>query len=148
MRKKGSNAEYTSERDSELYTEFLKLLRTSDMPLGEMFGAAARQPCSRFFVSLERAAAVVVPMLRGAVTSLPDSVYEGRKRMYAEIAGRALELMEDDPEMLPTHAVERVINGPAPEFYLSDWAARQIIYRHRRRLRMAHALRSKIMTHK
>lgn len=148
MKKKGSTAEYTSERDSELYAHFLELLRTADMPLGEMFGAAARRPCSRFFVSLERAAAVVVPMLRGAVTSLPESVYEGRRRMYAEIAGRALELMEDDPDLLPTHAVERVINGPAPEFYLSDWAARQIIYRHRRRLKLAKVLNNKIISNK
>lgn len=145
MKKKGSTAEYTAARDSELYANFLEILRTSDMPLGEMFGAAARRPCSRYFVSAERAAAVVVPMLRGACTGIAESVYEGRKRMYADIATKALELMEDNPDLLPTHAVEQVICQPAPEFYLSDWAARQIIYRHRRRLKIAKSLSAKII---
>jgi hypothetical protein len=65
--------------------------------------------------------------------------------MYADIATKALELMEDNPDLLPTHAVEQVICQPAPEFYLSDWAARQIIYRHRRRLKIAKSLSAKII---
>lgn len=145
MKKKGSTAEFTAVRDRELYANFIELLRTSDMPLRDMFGEAARRPASRFWVSPERAAAVVVPMLRGRQTALPVNAYEGRKRMFGEIAVRALEAIENDPDLLPTHAVEQVIMQPAPEFYLSDWAARQIIYRHRRKLKLSKALSAKIV---
>lgn len=43
--------------------------------------------------------------------------------------------MEAEPALCVSHAVERVVNDEAPEFYLTPESAKVIIYRHRRRLK-------------
>lgn len=114
------------------------VLRTaSDMPLRRMFGAAARRPCSRFWVSEARAAIVVSAMLRDEA---PPRMYERKLEMYREICRRVRLKMERDPGLCLTHAVNETIYEEAPEFYLTDESARSIIYRMRQRRRRGSAL--------
>lgn len=136
MKKKGNTSDFTEDRDNELHRSFMEVLRTGgDMPLRDMFGAAAARPSSRFWVSETRAAIVIGAMMRGRE---PERMYSKRREMFAEIYRRVCEKMAADPTLCMTHAVNRTVNEPAPEFYLTAESARSIIYRRRqRRRRMA-----------
>lgn len=105
------------------------------MPLAEMFGAAARMPCSRFWVSERHAAEVISAMRRGASADRESRMYDQKRAMYCEILRRVNELMEKNPDICLQHAVDSVVCGEAPQFYLTNKSAKVIIYRHRRALR-------------
>lgn len=140
MKNPGSVSEFTPRRNQELYSNFLELLRTpGPTPLREMFGMAARRPASRFWVSEERAAIVVSATLRGDHAATARMIPK-RREMYAEITRRVITLMEREPDIPVSHAVERVVHQQAPEFYLTDESARLIIYRHRREMKKRAAL--------
>ena len=112
---------------------FMEVLRNGgDMPLREMFGAAAARPASRFWVSETRAAIVIGAMMRGHE---PERMYRKRREMFEEIYRRVREKMAADPALLMTHAVNQTVYEPAPEFYLTPESARSIIYRIRQRRR-------------
>ncbi len=144
MKKRGSTSDFTRQRDRELYTSFMEVLRTDeDTPLREMFALAAARPASRFWVSERRAADVIGAMLRGANPETVEKMYPQRRAMYEEILRRVRAKMEADPSLCMTHAVDTTVCEPAPSFYLTDESARCIIYRIRRRARAARLLASK-----
>ena len=112
MKNSGSTSDFIADRDRELHASFMHVLRTAtDMPLRRMFGAAARRPASRFWVSETRAAIVIT------------------------------ETMGLDPGLCLQHAVNEAVYEEAPEFYLTDESARSIIYRMRQRRRRMQELR-------
>lgn len=139
MKKRGSTSDFAGARDEELYRNFMDLLRTADMPLREMFSAAARRPSSRFWVSEPRAEEVVSAMLRGTNKDVVEKMYPQKRKMYEEITRRVRARMQADSTLCVTHAVDAVIYEEAPEFYLTDESARLLIYRHRRRVRESKA---------
>ena len=65
MKKSGSISEFIEQRDRELSAAFREILLTADMPLSEMFAAAAKRPCSRFWV--------------GGITRLPGHQGDDRR---------------------------------------------------------------------
>lgn len=133
MKKKGNTSDFTEDRDNELQRSFMEMLRTGgEMPLRDMFGAAAARPASRFWVSETRAAIVIGAMMRGHE---PERMYRKRREMFEEIYRRVREKMAADPALLMTHAVNQTVYEPAPEFYLTPESARSIIYRIRQRRR-------------
>lgn len=137
MKKPGSTSEFIGQRNRELYAHFLELLRTSKgVPLRAMFSMAAHRPASRFWVSEERAMAVVSARLKG-LSTFEEKMFDRRRDMYDEITRRVRRLLTERPELCLTHAVGEVILSPAPEFYLSDESARLIIYRHRQLLKLS-----------
>ena len=135
MKKPGSTSDFISTRDRELYANFIQLLRNSELPLKDMFGAAAKMACSRFWVSERHAAEVISCMRRNADPERVERMYGQKRAMYCEILRRVEQLMERQPELCLQHAVDAVVCGEAPEFYLTGKSARVIIYRHRRKLR-------------
>ncbi len=131
MKHKGSTSDFIPQRDRELMSCFRDILATSrGIPLREMFGMAAKRPCSRFWVAEERAAEVVSAMLRGADT---DKFLPQKKRMYQEICRRVEKYMSEHPGATMTRAVSDVVNNEAPEFFLTDKSAMVIIYRLKRK---------------
>lgn len=131
MKKIGCFSDYAPQRNRELHAAFIDVLRTErDVPLRDMFGMAARRPCSRFWVSETRAAEVVSQMLRGVA---PRNMLPKRREMFEELTRRVRAKMEEDPSLCMTHAVCEAVCEAAPEFYLTDESARSIIYRFRRR---------------
>lgn len=141
MKKKGSKIEFSTLRDKELYRHFLTLLREGNFTvLRELYGRAAKMPASRFWVSELRAADVVSRMRRGREDM--DRMKSARRAMFEEIRRRVDDLMSRNPGMTLIDAVTAVVNGDAPEFYISDDTARTIIYRvHRQARAMRRILR-------
>lgn len=149
MKKQGSTSDFITTRDSELYRNFLDILRAArNVPLRDMYGMAAQRSASRFWVSERRAAEVVSALLaarrRGAEheKAFLENMYPLKRRMYEEISAKVLTLMDSDTSLCLTHAVDIIVNEPAPEFYLTAESAKVIIYRHRRRLRAGKAIQS------
>lgn len=141
MKRPGSTSDFIEHRNRELHKSFLSVLRTESMPLRLMFGAAASRPAPRFWVSERRAADVIGRMMRG----LPDEgMLPKRREMFEEILRRVRAKMEADPSMCMTAAVAETVNEPAPEFYMTPESARSVIYRMRRRARLAGRIRAKL----
>lgn len=129
MKKQGNVSDFLEDRDRDLHRSFMEVLRSStDMPLREMFGAAAARPASRFWVSEGRAAIVISAMKRGMVS---ERMFHKRREMFEEIYRRVELKMDADPNLCLTHAVNATIYETAPEFYLTPESARCIIYRMR-----------------
>lgn len=135
MKKKGSTSDFARQRDRELYESFKQVLATSrGVALRDMFGMAAARPASRFWVSEERAAAVIGAMMRDGVEPATAGMFAGRRAMYEELFSRVIAKMTADPSLCMTHAVGEAVCEPAPCFYLTDKSAKVIIYRIRRRV--------------
>ena len=128
MKKPGSVIEFTARRNSELYRAFIGLLSEgASQSIVELYSLAPQQPCSRFWVSEERAGDVIGALLAGK--TFPDML-PMRKKMYDEILTRVRELLRANPGMPVCRAVFQVVNSSAPEFYLTPASARTIISRH------------------
>lgn len=133
MKKRGSTFEYGRQRDEELMAAFLQLLcNERGVPLADLYSMAAHSPASRFWVSEERALEVVYS-LRGKGTL--RGMTPMKEKMYREIYRRVEALLASGEELTVKEAVYRVVESPAPEFYLTDLSARVIIYRIRRERR-------------
>lgn len=108
----------------------MERLRTSRSPLREIFAEAAAQPCTRFWVSEERAILVMKQMMRGESI---ETMNPKKQEMYREIYGRVCRIMEREPGYSLIDATCEAVNSPAPEFYLTAKSAKVIIYQIRRR---------------
>lgn len=134
MKKIGSVSDFIPDRDRELHRNFMDILRNSaGVALRDMFGMAARRPCSRFWVSERHAAEVVSALIKGKKHDEFEKMFPKRREMYEEITRRVKRLMSENPELCITSAVDQIVNEAAPEFYLTDKSAKIIIYRIRRR---------------
>ena len=134
MKKSGSISEFIEQRDRELAAAFREILLSADMPLSEMFAAAAKRPCSRFWVGESRAFRVIKEMLEGHTSTQTGSAMLVKKQeMYGEILRRVKERLSADSGCSLEQAVHEAENSPAPEFYITEKSARVIIYRIRRR---------------
>lgn len=140
MRKSGAINEFCEQRDRELHKAFIDILSSAvDVPLREMFAMAAASPCSRFWVSEERAADIVSAIRRDARVQERDEMLPKRREMFEEIARRVDIVLKEHPDMPLQHAVRKVICRPAPEFYLTPESARTIIYNFTRKRRRQNA---------
>ena len=145
MKKIGNTSDFISDRNRELHRRFMDVLKNSScLSLRDMYGAAAKKPASRFWVSESRAAIVVGAMMRGRNL---DKMYAKRREMFQEIFRRVNDKMQADPSLCMTHAVDIVVNEPAPEFYLTSESARSIIYRMRQRKKKQSINISKFIRH-
>lgn len=134
MKKSGSISEFIEQRDRELAAAFREILLSADMQLSEMFAAAAKRPCSRFWVGESRAFRVIKEMLEGHTsTQTGSSMLVKKQEMYGEILRRVKERLSADSGCSLEQAVHEAVNSPAPEFYITEKSARVIIYRIRRR---------------
>ena len=129
MKKKGCQSDFIEERDAELHSRFMDLLRSErGKSLGELYGAAARCKASRFWVSPERAADVLSCIERGVENM--ERMYLERRRMYEELRRRVAEKREESPERPMMHIVEEVVEQEAPEFYITEKSSKVIICRY------------------
>ena len=91
MKKSGSISEFIEQRDRELSAAFREILLTADMPLSrKCFAAAAKRPCSRFWVEGNHAPSGSSKEMIGGEHLDPDGIGNARQKreMYGEILHR------------------------------------------------------------
>lgn len=134
MKRQGSTFEYQDDRDRELMKAYCHQLDICDEAhLDTILEKVVDMPCSRFWVSDERAAIVVSAIFRG--TADLDSMISSRKQMYLEIYQRVMDLRQEYPNMSLTELTYNAVKQPAPCFYLTPKSARTIIHRIRTKWR-------------
>lgn len=127
MKKKGSISEFKKQRDEELLNAFKSQLHLLGVVESrQLFARAAQCTASRFWVSEHRAGVVVSQIYKG---SRLERMNPKRREMFFEIYRRVKELRDANPGMTLSEAVFRVVNSPAPEFYLTSKSARAMIYK-------------------
>lgn len=126
MRKRGSKFEYESLRNHELRKAYKWAMVTSaSIRSTECLKIAVNSPCSRFWVSEERAAVVIAAMMRGE--NPLESMGPNKREMYEEIYSRFMDVFNDNPETPIRDLVHEVVMQPAPKFYLTPSSAGVIL---------------------
>lgn len=124
MKHKGCNFPYAEQRKRELLRAFRIALESSKrVVMDDIFKMVVAYPCTRFWVTEERAFNVVKAMMKGLMPCP-----KGEKReMYEEIFSRVKLLKETHPEVSVYLLTQLAVNSPAPRFYLSPSQAKAII---------------------
>lgn len=127
MKKKGAKCDYIEGRNANVRREFMKRLGKDGRQISEIFEEISREATAdRFYISEER----ILRLLKHP-EELTDKTLRTRKEMVEEIRRRVDALMKAFPAMKLPEAVYRVVNSPAPAFYLTPGSIRTIIYRQR-----------------
>lgn len=123
----GSILDFTEERNKELIRVYGEKFAEADyIVMPEIFEKVANSPCSRFWVSEERAAIVISTML--AKKPLPN-MRKNKREMFEEIFRRFLILREKYPEKSIYSLSVMVVYQPAPKFYMTPRTVGELIYR-------------------
>ncbi len=127
----GCVLEFTHERNKELMRAFRQTIsKSKHIDITEISETIVNMPCSRFWVSEERATVVVAALLKGK--SILNGMRTTKREMFTEIFNRAIALQQQYPNETLTTLVTRVVNSPAPKFYMKPRCAMEIIYRIKR----------------
>jgi len=125
MKNRGSKFELEQERNEDLMRAYREQLEACDhIRMPEVYARVVDSPSVRFWVSEERASIVIARMFRG------DSLDEMRplkREMFREIYSRVLALKRQQPGLSIVEMVRRVLQQPAPKFYLTPGTAKVFI---------------------
>jgi hypothetical protein len=123
----GSILDFTQERNQELMRVYQeKLSKAGYIVMPKIFEQVANSPCSRFWVSEERAAIVISTLLAGKVV---PNMRRNKREMFDEIFRRFLIAREQYPEKSIYALAIMVVNQPAPKFYMTPRTVGELIYR-------------------
>lgn len=132
MKKTGCKFEYESQRNHELRKAFSRaLIQCSQVRRPDVLKTAVNSPCSRFWVSEERAAVVIAAMLRGE--DALSGMGPNKREMFEEIYSRFVILLNKNPERPIRDITHEVVMQPAPKFYLTPESAGVILSKLRER---------------
>lgn len=127
MKYYGSILDFTQERNQELMRVYQEeLSKAGYIVMPKIFEQVANSPCSRFWVSEERAAIVISTLLAGKV--IPN-MRKNKCEMFDEIFRRFLIAREQYPEKSIYALAIMVVNQPAPKFYMTPRTVGELIYR-------------------
>lgn len=127
MKKKYSHFEYEEERNEDLMRAYREVRdKNPDMKARDIDEAVSRMPSKRFWVSEERASIVISAMLKGRKY---EKMGKTKREMYDEILRRVVELRRQMPDETLSEIVFRVVNSPAPKFYLTPGSIRILIHK-------------------
>jgi len=127
MKHRGNVSDFTYIRDKELLEAFRSILK--DKPQFDInwdFIFVVNMPCSRFWISEQRAAVVVSAILRGQ--PVLETMRPTKREMFLEIYRRTVAMRNTHPTMPLQDVIFAVVNSPAPKFYMMPLYARRIIY--------------------
>lgn len=126
MKKKGSNCEFSEERNEEIKRLFNKeLKRKGSGTISDAMQAVWQSPASRFYISEQRAKAVLRYRENHGV--FPGRL-QGRLEMYEELWRRYNRKLSENTAADNDDIIFDVVNSPAPSFYLSRRTMRTLIY--------------------
>lgn len=115
-----SVGELAAQRNEELTSAFLSMLGDGRLAR-DVISSAASSPCSRFWITPQNAMRFIKARLNGEWGN------KGNERsMQVRKIDAIIELCDGD---FSNNRVRDVVEGPAPSFFLSLSAARDIIYR-------------------
>ena len=127
MKYYGSILDFAQERNQELMRVYQEeLSKAGYIVMPKIFEQVANSPCSRFWVSEERAAIVISTLLAGKV--IPN-MRKNKREMFDEIFRRFLIVREQYPEKSIYALAIMVVNQPAPKFYMTPRTVGELIYR-------------------
>lgn len=128
MKYRGCVLEFTDERNRELMRAFRDAVsKSSFIDITEISSVVVNMPCSRFWVSEERARVVVAALAKGK--PVLDAMRPTKREMFREIYGRVLAMRETRPDAPLRELVMKAVLSPAPKFYMRPRCAMEIIYR-------------------
>ena len=123
----GSILDFTRERNADLMRVYRdRLAEASIIVMPVIFQLVADSPASRFWVSEERAAIVISAMAAGKPMPRMRS---NKREMFEEIYRRYLLMRKDYPDKSVYELVTKIVNQPAPKFYLTPRTVGEFIYR-------------------
>ncbi len=128
MKPFGSILAFTRERNAallEAYREHVNAARF--VKLNEIGEKIVNSPAPRFWVSEERAAAVVSAIMRGK--PVLKSMRPTKREMFEEILRRVVALKKLHPEWHLCELVYEVVNSPAPKFYMEVSSALERLFK-------------------
>lgn len=131
MKHRGNTSDFTHKRNRELMRAFRQVLSQKKyFNIKKDFEQVVNMPCSRFWVSEERATAVISAMLRGQ--PILDTMRPTKREMFLEIYHRVEEKQKEFPDMPLCDIVFFVVNSPAPKFYMKPKHASDTMYKIKR----------------
>ena len=113
------------QRSEDCLEAFNRVLRNSDIPVAQAFELAAALPAPRFYCTDEHARKMVAAIERGA--PLPV-MRDNAERMYRELHRRWKATPRDWHDRSRFASLERIIEEPAPEFYVSVETFKNLVY--------------------
>lgn len=131
MKYHGCVLDFTDKRNEELMKAFRQTISTkSFIDITEVSEIIVNTPCSRFWVSEERALVVIAAMLKGK--PVLNTMRSTKREMFQEIHKRVIDLRNTHPDKTLFELVIKVVNSPAQKFYMRPRCAMEIIYKIKR----------------
>ena len=128
MKHHGCILEFTDERNDELMRAFRESInKRTYINITEISEEVVNMPCSRFWVSEERAMVVVAALISGK--PVLDAMRPTKREMFQEIYHRVLNLKKQSPKASMFELVIKAVNSPAPKFYMTPRSAMETIYK-------------------
>ena len=123
----GCILDFTKERNDDLMRAYnLHLVSARRIVMPDFYQKVADSPARRFWVSERRASVVVSSMLAGRPLIKMRS---NKREMFEEIFRRFLIERRRFPDKCIYELVSRVVNQPAPKFYLTPRTVYELICR-------------------
>ena len=130
MKHLGSYFDYEQERNEDLMRAYHEDLAACEVIcLPEVWERIANMPSARFWVSEERAAVVIGKMMKGDRLTNMRAL---KREMFYEIFHQVKILQEAHPQMSLYQCCIKVVNSPAPKFYMTPLSIRETIYKIKR----------------
>lgn len=128
MKHQGSILEFTNERNRELLRAYRRACDSKPfIKIAEVADIIVNSPCSRFWVSEERAMVIVSALDKGK--PVLDNMHSTKQDMFSEIYRRVCLLREQRPDDSLYNLVFEAVNSPAPKFYMRPRCAIELIYK-------------------
>ncbi len=128
MKSFGSVLSFTRERNAALLKAYREQIdAVGYVRLNEIVEKIVNSPSPRFWVSEERAAAVVSAIMRGK--PVLETMRRSKREMFEEIHRRVVALKEVHPDWHLCQLVFEVVNSPAPKFYMEASSAQERLFK-------------------
>lgn len=130
MKHFGSILDFTRERNNDLMRAYHeKLASATFIVMPAIFELVAQSPASRFWVSEERAAVVISAIEAGKGEQTLQRMRSNKREMFEEIYRRYVNMKKEHPELSVYELATKIVNQPAPKFYLTARTVGEFIYR-------------------
>lgn len=116
MKHKGCTMHFIRLRNLELLATYHKVLEQKEfIDITQVAEAIINSPASRFWVSEDRAFAIISAMTKGR--PVLATMNPAKREMFQEIFNRVTRLSHQHPDAALSDLVFQVVNSPAPKFY-------------------------------